>query len=83
MRRPRSEDPHRRERKFSFSLLLLLAAVNKIPEGVLIGFRAEGLSWADLVARTPIGVRGNFVNFFFLSTFFILPLLLFSLKGLS
>jgi hypothetical protein len=33
---------------------------------VSTGRRAEGLSWADLVARTPIGASGNY-NFLLLT----------------
>ena len=40
MRRPGSEDPHRRERKLPLLLVLLLVTLPAFtPEGIVIGFK--------------------------------------------
>ena len=45
LRRPGSEDPHRRERPFLF----LLSLVIKIPGGVVVGFRK--FAWAPKLKK--------------------------------
>ena len=44
VRRPGSEDPHRRERNFFHFFLLLLAPIPFLPEGVVVGF--QYFAWA-------------------------------------